>query len=206
MDDRLDLAADPDRARGILTPSDREFLLGRKTDYTDHSRKQKRNRIRRRVRNAILDWSIVATHLETRDRQTVFDLEADERESYTNGMADALAFFYLGADDSQIPFTELLTRGVSRAEQNLAGSAHRVVTVDFGVERVSEVDGDAVIDTLEDGRLEELTEEELRGFARLLADAPGVSLERLREDLAGQLLEFSETEASDADALEHRPE
>lgn len=56
-----------DRERGILTPSDREFLLERKTDYTEHSKKQKRNRIRRRVRNAILDFTILFEHLEDRD-------------------------------------------------------------------------------------------------------------------------------------------
>ena len=57
--DEESLTTSPDRDRGVLTQSDREFLLGRKSDYTEQSRRQKRSRIRRRVRNAVLDFSIL---------------------------------------------------------------------------------------------------------------------------------------------------
>jgi len=116
----LEAAAESDRPRGILTPSDRDFLLGRKTDYTDHSRKQKRNRIRRRVRNAILDFSILFECLEERDRKTVFDPNDEDREAYTQGITDMLAFLHLGTMGYHTPFKDMLSEGVGKAEQQLS--------------------------------------------------------------------------------------
>ncbi len=166
--ERLSVAADQDRPRGVLTPSDREFLLGRKTDYTDHSKKQKRNRIRRRVRNAILDFSILFECLEERDRNTVFDPNDAEREAYTEGIIDMLAFLHLGTMGYYTPFKDMLAEGVGKGEQRLAGSDYRMVTVDFNVDPVGEIDVDAVLEKLEEEAFAELTEEELRAFVRLL--------------------------------------
>jgi len=118
----LQTAADSDRPRGILTPSDRDFLIGRKTDYTDHSKKQKRNRIRRRVRNAVLDFSILFEYMEERDRETVFDPDDEDRDAYTQGITDVLSFLHLGTMGYHTPFKDMLSEGVGKAEQRLAGS------------------------------------------------------------------------------------
>lgn len=164
----LEAAADPERPRGILTPSDREFLLERKTDYTEHSRKQKRNRIRRRVRNAILDFSILFEHLEGRDRDTVFDPDAEDREAYTRGITDMLAFLHLGTMGYHTPFKDVLSRGVGKAEQRLTGSDYRMVSVEFDVDPVGQIDVEEVVEKLENEQFARLTDEELRAFVRLL--------------------------------------
>src|SRR6056297_1637905 len=160
--DEFELTHAADRPRGILTPSDREFLLGRKTDYTEHSKKQKRNRIRRRLRNAILDFTILFDHLEDRDRETVFNPEDEAREAYTQGIVDMLGFLHLGTMGYYVPFKDMLGQGVNRAEQKLAGSDYRMVTVDFNVDPVGQIDVDEVVDKLESERFDEVTDEELR--------------------------------------------
>lgn len=188
--DLPELTASPDRSRGILTPSDREFLLGRKTDYTEHSKKQKRNRIRRRVRNAILDFSILFEHLDDRDRETVFDPEDEERGSYTQGITDMLGFLHLGTMGYITPFKHMLAEGVNKAEQRLAGSDYRMVTVYFNVDPIGNIDVDEVIDKLEEGRYEEITDEELRAFVRLLTESDEFSAEEAREEMKSQIDEF----------------
>ncbi|WP_255192200.1 hypothetical protein [Natronobeatus ordinarius] len=200
------LAYDPDRERGILTPSDREFLLGRKTDYTEHSKKQKRNRIRRRIRNAILDFTIIFEHLDDRDRETVFDPEDAEREAYTRGITDMLALLHLGTMGYSTPFKDMLARGVYKAEQELAGSDYRMVNVYFNVDPVGQIDVDDVIDKLERGQFEEVTDEELRAFVRLLAESDEFSAGPMREDIKGQMAEFAEKATQAALEREQRLE
>lgn len=186
------LTFSPDRSRGILTPSDREFLLERKTDYTEHSRKQKRNRIRRRVRNAILDFTILFDYLEDRDRELVFNPDAEHREEYTRGITNMLAFLHLGTMGYHTPFKDMLAQGVNKAEQELAGSDYRMVTVDFDVEPVGRIDVDDVVDKLEYGEFGELTDEELRAFTRLLADSEEFSAADVRSEMKAQMSAFIE--------------
>jgi hypothetical protein len=184
------IAYSADRERGILTPSDREFLLGRKTDYTEHSKKQKRNRIRRRLRNAILDFSIIFEHLEDRDRETVFNPEDEARDAYTQGVVDMLGFLHLGTMGYHVPFKHMLAQGVNRAEQELAGSDYRMVTVDFNVEPVGQIDVDAVIGKLEEGAFDQITDEELRAFVRLLAESEDFAAGSLRDGMKAQMSEY----------------
>jgi len=193
-----ELTFSADRSRGILTPSDREFLLGRKTDYTEHSRKQKRNRIRRRVRNAILDFTILFDYLEERDRELVFNPDAEHREEYTRGITNVLAFLHLGTMGYYTPFKHMLAEGVNRAEQELAGSDYRMVSVEFNVDPVGNIDVDAVLEKLEEERFEEVTDEELRAFVRLLAETDVVSTDEMRPAMKEHMSTFVERlEASD---------
>jgi len=185
-----ELTASPDRPRGILTTSDREFLLGRKTDYTEHSKKQKRNRIRRRIRNAILDFTILFEYLDDRDRETVFDPEDDERDSYTQGIIDMLGFLHLGTMGYYTPFKHMLAEGVNKAEQRLAGSDYRMVTVYFNVDPIGTIDVDEVMDKLEEERFEEITDEELRAFVRLLTESDEFSASSARVEMKNQIDEF----------------
>ncbi|MUV57164.1 hypothetical protein [Halogeometricum sp. CBA1124] len=196
-DDSLAYAADRDR--GILTPSDREFLLGRKTDYTEHSKKQKRNRIRRRLRNAILDFTILFDHLEDRDRETVFNPEDEAREAYTQGIVDMLGFLHLGTMGYYVPFKDMLGQGVNRAEQKLAGSDYRMVTVDFNVDPVGQIDVDEVVDKLESERFDEVTDEELRAFVRLMTESEAFSPGEMRSGMKEQMPDFLDavSEATD---------
>ncbi|ADD07319.1 uncharacterized protein Nmag_3778 (plasmid) [Natrialba magadii ATCC 43099] len=202
----LQTAADSDRPRGILTPSDRDFLLGRKTDYTDHSKKQKRNRIRRRVRNAILDFSILFEYMEERDRETVFDPDNEDRDAYTQGITDMLAFLHLGTMGYHTPFKDMLSEGVGKAEQRLAGSNYRMVNVEFNVDPVGQIDVDEVIEKLDNEEFAELTDEELRAFVRLLTMSDEFSSDETRENIKDRLDEYSSKVEESAQAREHKLE
>ncbi|WP_435064257.1 hypothetical protein [Halobaculum sp. EA56] len=204
--ERTGLAYSADRGRGILTPSDREYLLGRKTDYTDHSKKQKRNRIRRRLRNAMLDFTILFECLEDRDRETVFNPDDEDREAYTRGITDMLAFLHLGTMGYYTPFKDMLSEGVNKAEQELAGSEYRMVTVDFNVEPVGRIDVDEVIDKLEFGEFEKVTDEELQAFVRLLAESDDFSATDMRSEMKAQMAEFVERVDAASEQREQRVE
>ncbi|WP_458188128.1 hypothetical protein [Haladaptatus sp. NG-WS-4] len=195
-----------DRDRGILTPSDREYLIGRKSDYTEHSKKQKRNRIRRRVRNAILDFTILFEHLEDRDRETVFNPDDEARDAYTQGITDMLAFLHLGTMGYYTPFKDMLAEGVNKAEQELAGSDYRMVTVDFNVDPVGRIDVDEVIDKLEFGDFEEITDEELRAFVRLLAESEDFSATSMRSEMKEQMSELIEKVSAAEEQRDQRVE
>jgi len=202
----LQTAADSDRPRGILTPSDRDFLIGRKTDYTDHSKKQKRNRIRRRVRNAVLDFSILFEYMEERDRETVFDPDDEDRDAYTQGITDVLSFLHLGTMGYHTPFKDMLSEGVGKAEQRLAGSNYRMVNVEFNVEPVGQIDVDDVVEKLENEEFAQLTDEELRAFVRLLTMSDGFSPEDTREEIRDHVDEFAELVSESDEAREQKLE
>ena len=205
-DSERSLTYSADRARGILTPSDREFLLGRKTDYTEHSKKQKRNRIRHRLRNAILDFTILFEHLEDRDRETVFNPDDDARDAYTQGIIDLLAFLHLGTMGYYTPFKDMLSQGVNKAEQELAGSDYRMVTVDFNVDPVGQIDVDEVIDKLEFGDFSEITDEELWAFVRLLSESDEFSATSIRSEMKEQMSEFIDQVNAAAEQRDQRVE
>ncbi|MFC4438947.1 MULTISPECIES: hypothetical protein [Natrialbaceae] len=202
----LQTAADSDRPRGILTPSDRDFLLGRKTDYTDHSKKQKRNRIRRRVRNAILDFSILFEYMEERDRNTVFDPDDEDRDDYTQGITDTLAFLHLGTMGYYTPFKDMLSEGVGKAEQRLAGSNYRMVNVEFNVDPVGQIDVDEVVEKLENEEFAQLTDEELRAFVRLLTMSDDFSPEATREEIKDRVDEYAKRVNESAETREQKLE
>ena len=202
----LQTAADSDRPRGILTPSDRDFLLGRKTDYTDHSKKQKRNRIRRRVRNAVLDFSILFEYMEERDRNTVFDPDDEDRDAYTQGITDTLAFLHLGTMGYYTPFKDMLSEGVGKAEQRLAGSNYRMVNVEFNVDPVGQIDVDEVVEKLENEEFAQLTDEELRAFVRLLTMSDEFSPEETREEIKDRVDEYTKRVNESAETREQKLE
>lgn len=194
-----DLIHSTERERGILTPSDREFLLGRKTDYAEHSKVQKRNRIRQRIRNSILDFTILMEHLDDRDRENIFNPDAGDRDAYTQGIIDMLGFVHLGTMGYYVPFKDMLGQGVNKAEQKLAGSDYRMVSVDFNVDPVGQINVDEVVDKLESGRFEEVTDEELHAFVRLITESDTFSPAEMRSEMKEQMPEFVDkvTEATE---------
>lgn len=93
------------RGRGILTPEDRAYLRG-ETEY-EHQQSEinTRKRIRSRLRNAILDFTLLFEHLDDSDRQQVF--EQLKKEEFGNGPSP---------DASDTPYVSLpAPRGVVHA-------------------------------------------------------------------------------------------
>jgi len=154
-----------ERPRGILSPADRRFLRGEADLQSEQSAYDARYRIRQRLRNALLDFSLLFEHLDDRDREQVFDVDGDS--DLTTAVVDAVAFLSLGTADFEPSQEMLFTEGLQRAERRRTGgrpTAH--VEVDAADrDRLEEI-----VETIESGRLHELSESELRAFAHLCGD------------------------------------
>lgn len=125
------------RGRGILTPIDREYLLGNKTYQDDQQEINRRSSIRQRVQDSIVDFSILFKHLSSRDRKQIFgDIKSKKQSSnqlyfkldpkpradntdLENGIIDGFGFFYLGCEDADMNFERTLESGINRAEKNI---------------------------------------------------------------------------------------
>ncbi|MDG5777182.1 hypothetical protein VB773_12260 [Haloarculaceae archaeon H-GB2-1] len=172
-----------DRPRGILSPADRRFLLGQTDMESDQSVYDARYRIRQRVRNAILDFTLLFESLEPTDRRQVFDPPSEDRSSFTDALVDALAFFYLGTEGYEPSRETLLAESVRRAERSM-GRRDCVVSAHVSVERADRDQLERILDRVESGALHELTDDDLRTFARLCENDCDVSpREALEEHL-----------------------
>ena len=59
-----------ERDRGILTPADREYLIGN-NELSDQSERRARMRIRNRLTNGLLDLELALTEMEQKDVEMV---------------------------------------------------------------------------------------------------------------------------------------
>lgn len=176
-----------ERPRGILSHADRAFLLGAADLEGKQSIYDTRYRIRKRVRNAVLDFSILFEHLSERDRKQVFDPPADEVEEFTNAIVDSLAFFYLGTEGYDPPRETLLAESVRRAERRRRDhDSSGIVMASVNVEHADRDHLAAVLDRIEAGSFHELTDKDLRAFAQLCSGRcdmpPREALRRRMED------------------------
>ena len=170
-----------DRERGILTPADRKFLRGEKEYASEQSERDARYRIRQRVKNAIMDFSILLRHMQDKDRSQIFsdyfteskepdpdELTNDDLEDiieetmFIGGVSDAIGFFYLGSTDTGTPFDEVIEAGLSSGEEQ-RGFVVDSVDVSFDISREQPDTGD-LLNKLLSG--EGLTAEELRAVLR----------------------------------------
>lgn len=121
------------RKNAMLTTEDRRWLTGEKVYEGEHAKQQRYQRrrdIRERVYNTMLDFSILFTHLEERERAKLFGGSTEERRErfsdtdLENGVRDGLAFLLYnagvtdlmdaeGTDDALVD--RLLNEAVSRA-------------------------------------------------------------------------------------------
>lgn len=113
------------RKNAMLTTEDRRWLTGDKEYEGEHAKQQRYQRrkdIRERVWNSVLDFTILFEHLDNDQCEDIFDLLAEEgssktaeRESFANGVRDALAFFLYN-----VGVTELMREVTSPATDGAA--------------------------------------------------------------------------------------
>jgi hypothetical protein len=196
---------DDERDRGILTPDDRKFLKGEKKYQSEQSERDARYRIRSRIKDAILDFSILLHHLDRHDREQIFSTyegvsglsnDSDELSGeafrdfveatmFQNGISDAISFFTLGIEDTNEPVDSMLETGIAGAEEE-KGYLVDEVTVEISVKR-EKPEIEALLEKFESG--EPLTEEELEAVIRsgeieLDAGTLDALFERLSESLS----------------------
>lgn len=156
------------RNTGILSDSDREFLLGKieyDGDNANKERNQKRYRLRKKLLNAIEDFTYLE-RLDERDREMVFQ-EAD-----VNGLRSVLEFFYAGIrEEESLTVQDFLKEAIAEVEDSHAPPGTVVDQVDI---RISYTERDPDIDLLRE-RFEEgepLTNSEIGALVRVGALGP----------------------------------
>lgn len=94
------------RKNAMLTTEDRRWLTGEKTYDGQHAKQQRyqrRNDIRERVYNSVLDFTILFEDLDEEERRKIFGTVTDDGRQwddtdpeFRDGVRDALAFFLRG--------------------------------------------------------------------------------------------------------------
>jgi hypothetical protein len=119
------------RKNAMLTTEDRRWLTGEKSYEGQHAKQQRYQRrrdIRSRVRNTILDFTILFEHLEESEREKLFDRPDEDGETddeFTNGLRDALAFVLYNTGITESMEREGSERSVPLAERLLQDAVYR---------------------------------------------------------------------------------
>ncbi|AZH26848.1 hypothetical protein [Haloplanus aerogenes] len=191
------------RDRGILTPDDRKYLRGEKEYSSKQSEIDARYRIRKRIKNAIIDFSIILSKLTDNDREQIFKSNAPSEERkegisaekldefvkqtrFVRGIEHAIGFLYLGIVDLGWNFEEVLEAGIKNAEEK-RGYVVDNVSVNIEITH-SEPNFEELIQKLQRG--EGLTSEEMRALIRSgELDIDMETLDRLFERMSEDISE-----------------
>ena len=103
---------DDERGRGILSAADREFLRSDPEEYSRQARHGREDAIADRVRNAILDFSLLFEHTDREDRERIYE-ELPDGTRGTGGLIAAMSFLYESMlSGGRGPFNALVELGV----------------------------------------------------------------------------------------------
>ena len=115
MSDFTDRIEQIDRPRGILSKSDRRFLLNEsyREGLEPQSRRNIRSRIRERLRHAIIDFYVLDGYLDDRDRNQVFsEIDGLLKE----GLHGNLAILFKAAGQNERTFEAWIEGGLTHIE------------------------------------------------------------------------------------------
>lgn len=142
-----------DRPRGILTQSDRELLLDRSEELSDRARNQRLIRLRRRVRNALMDGAPLR-NLDPKDRKLIFHPRDDSEGKLVRGGAALLfRFLYIGLKEAGTDIEAIIEQNAKQAEIEYAREQGEYINphVKFHVSEDARVDMDGAIQKLQAG-------------------------------------------------------
>lgn len=123
-----------ERSRGILSPTDREYLCGLKEYAQPQTDANRRQDIRERVENGLQDFALLWMFLERDEREKVFE-ELGE-DGTDEAIASMVAFAYLGIDQDTARLEECIERGVLGAANadKLFRSSGRATDADVSID------------------------------------------------------------------------
>jgi hypothetical protein len=134
---------DSKRERGVLSPADRAYLSD-PDEYTRQATHKRKKAITQRVRDSVLDLSLLLEELPGHRRREILGGQfgrVDPEEPLdtdggppTESFRDAVAFLYLAAADRPEDAQGVVEEGVRRGEQRL-GPPDRRVEAELEVER-----------------------------------------------------------------------
>lgn len=188
------MTSNPDRPRGVLTPADRKFLRGESELKSKQSRRDARLRIRNRIENAILDFSILFEELEERDLVNVFSSDSvEEKDAFQDGIVDALAFLYWGSKRAALypTFESMLIEGVKAAEAKENDGDYQFVEVEFEVKNRGGMTPEQVLEKLQSDGINDVSDGELRAFVQYLSERGVLDSTDIIEEVQGDTSETS---------------
>jgi len=178
-EDREGLTISPeDRPRGILSPTDREYLCGLKEYAQPQTDANRRQDIRERVKNSLKDFALLWLLFERKEREKVFD-DLGEEGTY-EVIEFMLAFAHLGLERDIARMEERVQRGVLAAENadKLFRSGGRATDVDVSINVEYDPDIEKLYERFEKGR--ELTDAEV-GILVRSGRLEAVDIEKLQD-------------------------
>lgn len=179
----MSLDIDNERPRGILTQTDRDYLCGKNELSSKQAEYNKRRDIRKRLVNAILDFSLILEELGERDLAQIFNPDQTSNPGdLQKGMRDAITLFYLETATGKYSypieeFEYLLKDAVLEAERRHRGIEHdefyekivSQISVIFDILTPEPVDHQLIADKIKDRRLIQLREDEYRFYIYIQA-------------------------------------
>ena len=130
-----------ERPRGILSPTDRDYLCGLKDYNHDQTELNRKQEIRERIIEAIRDFDFLWLLLDDSERQKV--INSFDTEELNAAFSANIAFMYLGLDGDIGHLESILEQGIYQAVNYEAsgrwsGSANEV-SVEINVDRHPDV-------------------------------------------------------------------
>lgn len=150
------------RPRGILSTTDREYLLGQKEYEHPQSEANRKQDIRERVINAFQDFLILTLMLSAKERKKIFNDEISEK-LLQYSLESMVSFVYLGLEEDIKELEKIIEMGVYSGA-NLSKISHwsgEVVDVDTLIDLERRPDRSEVIQKLEQGKTDQLTPAEI---------------------------------------------
>jgi hypothetical protein len=145
------------RERGILTESDRRYLLGlSEIEPSSQSERNARARIRRRVQHALIDFTLLVENLEERDLDQILrgnNLDSEDRERLNEALFDVVALI---SRTEHPPRQVLYEAGLERALRRKDLAAE--VDIDINITRLEDATLDELRDQHDDPNAKELLE------------------------------------------------
>jgi hypothetical protein len=104
-----------ERPRGILSPADRQYLVGEK-ELSQGAERNTRQRIRERIQNSLFDARLLWEFLPENDLEQIFyPDDTDERHRIRSSSQYALSFLFLGLWLNRDPHQERLEDAITQA-------------------------------------------------------------------------------------------
>lgn len=123
-----------DRPRGILSPTDREYLCGLKEYAQPQTDANRRQDIRERIKNGLKDFLYLWAFLESDEREKVFEELGEEGTDEV--IESMVTFAFLGIDQDTTRMEERIEHGVLGAANvnKMFRSAGRATDADVSID------------------------------------------------------------------------
>lgn len=155
-----------DRPRGILSPTDREYLCGMKDYSHDQTELNRRQAIRERTVEGIRDFNLLWLLLEQTEWEKI--MEAFDTEELNTAFSSMLAFMYIGIDQDSGRMRQILERGLYLgANYDTSGRwSGKANSVDVDIDIEYEPNVDQLYERVQDGEGEQLTPGEIGALVK----------------------------------------